>query len=151
MSKPITAEDKPHVQQFIKDGQEERIFHNQDVEAMDVIAGKRDRERLAQEETQRRIHKKFETEQRRIQKREEDERIREEAALAEWEENRHGFRNAVIAAGILCGFGGLNLIDAWRPDFAVVAGGVLILAGIATIVIAAAAMYKPRPSTEALE
>lgn len=144
MSKPITADDKEAVQQHIKNGQAERIFHNQDVEAMSVISGKHDRERKAKEDAQRRIREKFEAEQRRIQENEERERLEEEAYWAEQEENRKGFHKAVIIAAILCGFGGLNLIEAWRPDFAIVMGGVLIMLGIGTIVFSAAVLYRSR-------
>lgn len=142
MSKPITAEDKPLVQQHIKDGQAERIFHEADMEAIGAVAGKHNRERKAREETQQRIHKKFEAEQRRLRQRDEELRIQEEAQQEELAEKRKDFCKAVIIAGILCGFGGLNLIFAWRPDFAIVAGGVLILMGIATIIFFAAALFR---------
>lgn len=142
MSNPITAEDKLHVQQFIKGGQEERIFHMADMEAIGVIDGKHDRERRAQEETQRRLREKFQDQQRRIQQQEESLRIQEEEHEAEMAENRKDFRKAVILAGILCGFGGMHLIEAWRPDFAMAVGGVLILCGIATLVISAAALFR---------
>lgn len=142
MTKPITAEDRPHVQQFIKDGQADRISHIQDMEAIGAVAGKHDRERKAREDAQRRVHEKFEAEKRRLRQRDEELRIQEEEYQAELAEKRRDFRKAVILAGILCGLGGLNLIFAWRPDLAIVAGGVLILASVTTIVFSAIALFR---------
>lgn len=133
MSKPITAEDKLHVQQHIKNGQEERIFHNQDVEALGVIAGKHDREKQAQEAAAKRFRERMAEHQRRYQEREEELRRQEEAWEAQRAENLKGLRKAIILAGFLCGIGGMHLVGAWRPDFAMVAGGVIILSGLLVI------------------
>lgn len=142
MSKPITAEDKPHVQQFIKDGQEKVINDLADMEALGVIAGKHDREQKEREEAAQRIQKRMEEHQRRFQEKEEELRRQEEEWEAQRAEDRKGLRKAVMVAGVLCGIGGLHLIGAWRPDFAMVAGGVIILSGLAVIGTALVAYYR---------
>lgn len=142
MSKPITAEDQQHVRQFLDDNQEVRISHLQDMEAISVVDGKHDRERKAMEETKRRIHEKFEAEQKRIREQEAEQRLQEQEYELELAEKRKDFRWAVIIAGILCGLGGLSLVFAWRLDFAIVAGGVLILWGIATIIFFAVTLFR---------
>lgn len=141
MSEPITAE---AVRAHLTERKDTRLNHIADMEAISVIGSKHDRERKAQEEAQRRIHERFVAEQQRIQRQEEELRVQEEMQQAQWAENCKGFQKAVLLAGILCGFGGLNLVCAWRPDFAMVTGGVFVLAGITTIALAAAALYRGR-------
>lgn len=138
----MSIEARQTVQAGLDRRKQERLFNTADMEAIGAVAGKRDRERKAQEDAQRRIQEQFAAEQQRIQQREEDLRLQEEAYMEERAESRRGLYKAVLLAGAICGCGGLHLIGAWRPEVAIATGGVLELAGLAVIVIALAVYYR---------
>lgn len=133
---------RQQVQNHLNRKKEERLFHKADMEAIGVIDSKHEAERKAREEARRKIHERFAAEQRRIQQQEEDLRLQEEAYMAELAENRKGLYKAVTVAGFLCGIGSLHLIGAWRPDVAMVTGGLVILSGVSVIVVALAAYFR---------
>lgn len=138
----IGAEARRQVQNHLNQKKEERLHHKADMEAIGVIDRKHEAERKAKEDAQRRIHERFAAEQQRIQQQEEDLRLQEEAYWAERAENRKGLCKAVLVGGTMCGIGGLHLVGAWRPDIAMVTGGVIILSGLIGIAIALAAYFR---------
>lgn len=133
---------KQQIQQHLDQKKEERLFNMADLEAISVIDSKKDREQKGKEEAAQRFRKRMEEHQRRYEEREAELRRQEEAYQAQRAENLKGLRKAIMAAGALCGIGGLHLIGAWRPDFAMVAGGVIILSGLLIIGTALMAFYR---------
>lgn len=125
-----STEARNTVQKGLDQRREALISHRQDMEAIGVIDSKHDRERQAHEETQRRIHERFEAEKQRIQKREEEQRVREEERMAARAECRRNLREAIPVSLGLCSLGALHILGVYNPDVALTAGGILVLSGL---------------------